>query len=631
MIYFKEYLKESVAHDQAQKLKLEYYGFGRYGRNHIVTHINHAGRLIPVKKQFPAKRGEDMLLHYTHVEDQMLEKGVAGARQTLDTLHSAVKNSNNLHIETKVDGAPSCIFGKHNGKFFVATKSFANKNPKINYTPEDIERNHGHAPGLVAKLKAALEHLPKIFKGGDNEIYQGDVMFTKDDVDVRDINGTPHYTFKPNTVRNAIPVNSEDGRKIERSKFGFATHTKYNDNNERLPANSDDTNEHPDIYQFPFSMKGNADTPETQGKLSALGGMLQGTKRETFDYMSQDHIRPLIMQYINAKVRNGSQDDLDASDFIGWVKKYHQKTIDKLKTPSGKEKKQQALDALIDDLTANKAHLNQTFRLHSSMTDLKHSVIDHLDKQQTVKRFFDTKHGIKPTGPEGYVAISTAGTSKLVKRGEFSAANFAQNSGEWGSGNIKEPEKPKAAVVTLGRMSPPHKEHGNLIDAVVQHANDTKADPYVFVTHTQDNKKNPLSANEKMEVLNAAYPEYKGIFHSTNKDNPSIFHVLTGLYNAGYKKVTVVLGDDRTADLESLKKYNGVFKDGKGYKFDDIQVVSRHTIKNTREGTNDGIHASDMRKWAQEDDFKSFKAGMHPNVSSDLIKTIMAKIKDRIK
>ena len=83
-------------------------------------------------------------------------------------------------VTTKYDGSPSIVFGTHpeTGRFFVASKSAFNKDPKINYTPEDIERNHGHAPGLVEKLKGALEHLPKIMprNGG---VYQGDLMYKK--------------------------------------------------------------------------------------------------------------------------------------------------------------------------------------------------------------------------------------------------------------------------------------------------------------------------------------------------------------------------------------------------------------------------------------------------------------------
>jgi hypothetical protein len=48
-----------------------------------------------------------------------------------------------------------------NGKFFVGTKGVFNVNPKLNYTDEDIDRNHS-SEGLNKKLKVALRYLPKI-------------------------------------------------------------------------------------------------------------------------------------------------------------------------------------------------------------------------------------------------------------------------------------------------------------------------------------------------------------------------------------------------------------------------------------------------------------------------------------
>ena len=59
-----------------------------------------------------------------------------------------------VSTSVKWDGAPAIFAGINpdNGKFFVGTKSIFNKDPKINYTLEDIKQNHGHAPGLVDKF-----------------------------------------------------------------------------------------------------------------------------------------------------------------------------------------------------------------------------------------------------------------------------------------------------------------------------------------------------------------------------------------------------------------------------------------------------------------------------------------------
>ena len=106
----------------------------------------------------------EKLKHLEHAEDHIIHGGHEGVRHASETLSDVVsilegkprKSFNQqTRITTKYDGAPSIVFGTNpeNGKFFVASKSAFNKNPKINYTERDIEENHGHAPGLVAKLK----------------------------------------------------------------------------------------------------------------------------------------------------------------------------------------------------------------------------------------------------------------------------------------------------------------------------------------------------------------------------------------------------------------------------------------------------------------------------------------------
>lgn len=124
--------------------------------------------------------------HLTHVEDHPLQHGSAGFHHAYDTLMKAHKHiksgKKTTELSTKYDGSPSIVYGHHpeNGKFFVATKSAFNVNPKINYTEKDIERNHGHAPGLVRTLKHALKHLPKI--APKHGVYQGDYMFHHEDL-----------------------------------------------------------------------------------------------------------------------------------------------------------------------------------------------------------------------------------------------------------------------------------------------------------------------------------------------------------------------------------------------------------------------------------------------------------------
>ena len=107
--------------------------------------------------------------HLTHLEELVLTKGEQGyttARGFITDLLSHLQGKSKRRVGTTVkwDGAPAMFVGKHpdTGKFFVGTKSIFNKEPKINYNKNDVELNHGHAPGLADKLKKALQILPSL-------------------------------------------------------------------------------------------------------------------------------------------------------------------------------------------------------------------------------------------------------------------------------------------------------------------------------------------------------------------------------------------------------------------------------------------------------------------------------------
>lgn len=94
--------------------------------------------------------------HLEHPEDAVFD----GKRQVLYNLKQMVSARRNISI--KYDGAPAIVFGinPENGRFFVGTKSVFNKKKiKINYSHEDIDRNHS---GNVADiLRLCLRYLPR--------------------------------------------------------------------------------------------------------------------------------------------------------------------------------------------------------------------------------------------------------------------------------------------------------------------------------------------------------------------------------------------------------------------------------------------------------------------------------------
>jgi hypothetical protein len=187
--------------------------------------------------------------------------------------------------------------------------------------------------------------------------------------------------------------------------------------------------------------------------------------------------------------------------------------------------------------------------------------------------------------------------------------------------------KDKTAVLTYGRMSPPHIGHAKLVDHVLRQ----KGHHHIVVSHTTDNKKNPLTADEKVGYLKKMYPEHAHKFHAATKESPTIFHHAANLHKAGYSHLHVVVGADRVQEFhDNLHKYNGKFDaKGNGYHFKSIKVTSAGDRDPDAEGT-EGMSASKMRAHALAGNAEEFKKGLHPNLHPHAAE-MMAKIKDRIK
>ena len=173
--------------------------------------------------------------HIDHLEENILNYGEKGVVDIITQVEAAANyfvKDTGYKISTKFDGAPAIVAGiDPSGRFFVASKSAFNKNPKINYTKEDIINNHGHAPGLVEKLSHAFDYLPRLNMKG---IYQMDYMFDSELKQIETpskINGIANnntfITFKPNTIKYAVPQGSSELAKIQKAAIGVAIHIQY--------------------------------------------------------------------------------------------------------------------------------------------------------------------------------------------------------------------------------------------------------------------------------------------------------------------------------------------------------------------------------------------------------------------
>ena len=375
------------------------------------------------------EQGGKPLKHLTHVEDHIIHSqndGVKKAADVLDDVHNTLLGKkNSTKVSTKYDGAPSVVFGYHpkNGRFFVGTKSAFNKNPKLNYTDKDIEANHGHAPGLVSKLKSALTHLPKI--APKHGVYQGDLMHTKEDIKKHG----KELSFTPNTITYHTPADSAHGKAIQHSKLGVVVHTKYEGKGDLEHMNAtphvdrENFNHHPDVHNVDPTIKADSShyTPKEQQKYHEAMNKAKDTYRDT-DHSALDKLKGHeinLEAHVNDMVRRGNMPS--TSGYIKHISDKGNKEIDNVKTEKSKQQKREKLNDNIKHISDNKKHFDKALELHKHLQTAKDVLTGVMAKNQ---EFGHTIGGAK-TGPEGAVAVTKNGDmSKFVDRKQFSRQNF---------------------------------------------------------------------------------------------------------------------------------------------------------------------------------------------------------------
>jgi hypothetical protein len=191
-----------------------------------------------------------------------------------------------------------------------------------------------------------------------------------------------------------------------------------------------------------------------------------------------------------------------------------------------------------------------------------------------------------------------------------------QESGTKSSGSQQQPKGPNGDVVTIafGKFNPPTKAHKNLLNTLKQSA--SGGNFYIFPSRAQDGKKNPLSADVKIDFMKAMFPEYADKIIDS-EEFKTIFDVLSFLNQEGYSTVNIVCGSERCSEIDNLaKKQNGQL-----YNFSSINVISSGP-KDPDAQENSSV----ARKAAASGDFETFKKSMPTGVQPKLIKQLFSEL-----
>ena len=389
------------------------------------------------------------LKHLEHLEDEMLNYGVEGCHAAVSFLRElrnmVGKSSSGSLMQTKWDGAPSVVCGKHplTGRFFVGTKSVFNiTEPKLCYFDENIDAYYANIPDLRDKLKVALREFEKL---NINGVIQGDLLYT-DDVLEETINGQKLYTFRPNTITYAIPVDHPLGEKCKASKIGVVFHTHYKgDDLESMQAQGGVPDSMigstPDVLNIKNTTPMNnvnftaseltqfdrhVDEIERMCRYSGdfldelLG--LKGTKGD-----AKWHIASYMKQFFNDQIKKAqtiSNPDKTLADMINFYDGKVNAAASKLSAKTQVQKKN-LIYASQNFAVENASKFRGVLKLYKELQALKTMVIKKLDAlETTIQTYVMTDKGYKITSHEGYVLHKDGDMIKFVNRIEFSYNNF---------------------------------------------------------------------------------------------------------------------------------------------------------------------------------------------------------------
>ena len=384
--------------------------------------------------------------HLEHLEDDILNNGSAGGKASIAFLRSLGQmlsqgDKNNIKVTTKWDGAPAIVCGTLPGsdQFFVGNKSvFAKTTPKVCFSPSIIDVFYPES-GLNPVLKSCLKYLSELSIKG---VIQGDLLFTENTKSITDVNGQRCVVFTPNTITYAIPINTEIGKRVLKSKIGIVFHTTYNGTSlDTMSAgfgvdvSSYQGNPNVAVFSSDFTdTSGSANfTTAELTKFKSTVNMAEGSLRQASKFLDvmkgtdKFAFNTVFKTFFNTYIRKGTaipSTNKVLTDFATYYNTILDKEINSKKSDKGKEKWTDVKMNGLKFIAANQRSIYMTVASYKNLTAAKLMIIRKLERVKNVGTFLKDGNGYKVTAPEGFVAIKSGRALKLVDRLEFSVANF---------------------------------------------------------------------------------------------------------------------------------------------------------------------------------------------------------------
>ena len=552
-----------------------------------------------------------------HPEDSIFTGGVDGALDAFKKLAALGKNKSRLSL--KWDGFPAIIFGwkklpskeDPDGQFLFVDKHMYDKmvRGKLDFTTiKDYDLSRGKdRKSLWDAAEPLTERLKVITPYKEDQYFFGDLMWF----------GMPKveegfYVFEPNTVKYKVKIASETGRDISRSVGGIAVHTF-------------------------ISGWGSEDEP-----LKGLRGLKQnlGVVFLTGDLLNQPVINlPNSLLDFSGNIINQNKDaaerflseleNIKAKGLIGEMEKFITRMLESnniatdivprflnhLESTLSQRAKEKLLGLNKDGWLYKEGlkGLTAVWAVWAALTDLKLNIKKQIDTQQ-IGLPIQARVG-EEDAHEGYVFGSGKTKLKLIDRLGFSRANFGKHVSDSDKKDLDAKRQMPTASFCFGRMNPPTVGHKQLMEKTIEAGG---PNTFIFLSNTQNAKKDPLDPRTKMEFVKKIYPEFAHYLVTEPVLNP-IF-AANYLYSRGFRNLTFVAGADRLGDnpgsiekiLSSWNRADIRKKDTQFGPEGREQVVLNFVSSGSRDADGDldsvsSISASLARKLANEGNEEGFE------------------------
>jgi hypothetical protein len=360
--------------------------------------------------------------HLEHI-NYLPFNGAEQAHTALDIFDDILMGQ--AHLSLKIDGSPAIVAGRFpDGRLFISTKSFFNKEPVIYTSEAEIDKLEDK--DLARKVKAVWNHggLQDNLKGSGYVL--GDYLY--DETTLKKID--KEYWCQPNLLQyrfTKLPGNNE--------KVGVVWHTYAGDLHWEDAEGFDHT---PINLGILFRPMNSAENKSADEAIEVTRAVVAGCA-DLLDYVGNDkEISDLFKRFLNDRIRNNLPicDPIDLGEaFEPFSQTHFDKRLADLKTDEGKQKVSQKRMEAAGRLYGYGQGASELFKITILLNELKLRFMQHFIPHTKVKAYLLMNDptspklsarwcGYEETAHEGAVVAGQGYKVKFVDQQVFSHYNF---------------------------------------------------------------------------------------------------------------------------------------------------------------------------------------------------------------